>query len=141
MVAGLSGLAKIFRVGPRAYLRQLNRIGDTKIGTLKGTDQFGNKYYENDQDEIIMRTRWVEYSGWYFRMDQLEPGWRSWLVYTVDTPPSELKPLQKAIQAFPKVGPAQIQAYTGTSKNYVPYSTVRPRVESWTWQPKVAERS
>lgn len=27
-------------------------IGDTKAGTLVGTDKFGNKYYENWTDEL-----------------------------------------------------------------------------------------
>lgn len=28
-------------------MRQLNNMGDTKVGTLVGTDKLGNKYYES----------------------------------------------------------------------------------------------
>ena len=34
-------------MGPARFFRQLNNIGDTKVGTLIGTDKFGNKYFEN----------------------------------------------------------------------------------------------
>ncbi|KAF9380158.1 hypothetical protein CPB97_008520 [Podila verticillata] len=34
-------------LGPSRFMRQLNNIGDTKIGTLVGTDKFGNQYFEN----------------------------------------------------------------------------------------------
>lgn len=30
----------------------MGRIGDTKAGTLVGTDKYGNKYYENMTDEL-----------------------------------------------------------------------------------------
>lgn len=36
-----------FSMGPARFFRQLNNIGDTKVGTLIGTDKFGNKYFEN----------------------------------------------------------------------------------------------
>lgn len=35
------------KLGPGRFFRQLNNIGDTKVGTLIGTDKFGNKYFEN----------------------------------------------------------------------------------------------
>lgn len=31
-------------------------IGDTKAGTLIGTDRFGNKYYENMEEELPRKT-------------------------------------------------------------------------------------
>lgn len=31
-------------------------IGDTKAGTLIGTDRFGNKYYENMTEELPRKT-------------------------------------------------------------------------------------
>lgn len=30
----------------------MRKLGDTKAGTLIGTDKFGNKYYENMADEL-----------------------------------------------------------------------------------------
>lgn len=35
-----------------AMPRMLTSKGDTKAGTLIGTDRYGNKYYENLQDEL-----------------------------------------------------------------------------------------
>lgn len=58
------------------------KLGDTKAGTLVGTDRFGNKYYENDTEELpcrysvlsrlrvltdplrTVRTKWVDYKAW-----------------------------------------------------------------------------
>lgn len=37
--------------------------GDTKYGVLIGTDRWGNKYYENLEEELPLRTRWVRSSG------------------------------------------------------------------------------
>jgi hypothetical protein len=34
------------------YGHQMHYIGDTKAGTLIGTDRFGNKYYENLAEEL-----------------------------------------------------------------------------------------
>ncbi|KAF9159817.1 hypothetical protein DFQ26_006159 [Actinomortierella ambigua] len=36
-----------FALGPARFMRQLNNMGDTKVGTLVGVDKFGNKYFEN----------------------------------------------------------------------------------------------
>lgn len=47
----MSTILRTFRnlrkIGFKEYWHQLNNIGDTKAGTLIGTDRFGNKYYEN----------------------------------------------------------------------------------------------
>lgn len=41
-------LRNLRKIGFKEYWHQLNNgIGDTKAGTLIGTDRFGNKYYEN----------------------------------------------------------------------------------------------
>ncbi|KAI4234982.1 MAG: hypothetical protein LQ349_003457, partial [Xanthoria aureola] len=49
------------RIGIKDYLHQMQNIGDTKAGTLIATDRYGNKYYENVDDELPLRTRWVDY--------------------------------------------------------------------------------
>lgn len=41
-------------LGPGRFFRQLNNIGDTKVGTLIGTDKFGNKYFENFNESYGM---------------------------------------------------------------------------------------
>ena len=50
----MSSLTRTFknflRIGPREYLKQMMTIGDTKYGALVGRDQFGNKYYEHEEE-------------------------------------------------------------------------------------------
>lgn len=128
------------RVGLKDYFKQLNRIGDTKAGTLVGEDLYGNKFYENTtEDEIHLRTRWVEYKDYYADMSKVEPAWHFWLAHGVDTAPTKMPKEKISPRAYP---PFQ-QPYwsqTGTPGAYIPYSTVKPRVEKWSWAPKVAER-
>jgi len=38
--------------------------GDTKAGTLIATDRYGNKYFENLDEELPLRTRWVDYKDY-----------------------------------------------------------------------------
>jgi len=141
MIAALRTIRNALKVGPKDYFFQLQRIGDTKVGTLKGEDCFGNKYYEDFSDEIYLRNRWVIQKDFNHHMDQVEPGWRAWLLFTVDTPPNELPSSLKANQAVPKPNATQIMSHTQTTKNYVPYSTVRPRLQTWAWEPAVKERA
>lgn len=46
-------LRNLSRVGLKDYVKQLNRIGDTKSGKLVGTDDYGNKYFENTEEDEI----------------------------------------------------------------------------------------
>ncbi|ANB11557.1 putative mitochondrial Complex I, 17.2 kd subunit [Sugiyamaella lignohabitans] len=129
----------LFRVGPRDYFRQMNGIGDTKAGTLVGVDSYGNKFFENtEEDEIHMRTRWVQYKDYYGDMSQVEPAWHFWLGYGVDTPPNKTAEKYLSTRAYP-APTKNYQNFTGTPGAYVPYSTVRPKVSSW--DPKVAARA
>lgn len=131
----------IWRIGPREYIKQMNAIGDSKYGRLVGTDEFGNKYFENDkEDEIYGRTRWVQYPTRLYEVSTIAPGWHAWLTQLADTPPNELTEAQKSIRAVPANTTTTIQSFTGTPQAYIPYSTVKPKVQKWTWQPKVAER-
>lgn len=74
-------LRNLRKVGIKDYAHQMMYIGDTKAGTLIATDRYGNKYFENLQDELprmitlpdplflkklvsdsnLVRTRWVDY--------------------------------------------------------------------------------
>lgn len=62
--------------------------GDTKAGTLIGTDRAGNKYFENNE-ELPLRTRWVEYAKHDYDAAHIEPGWHAWMSYMVDKPPGQ----------------------------------------------------
>lgn len=56
-----------------------------KIGTLVGTDKYGNKYFENNY-YFYGRNRWVEYAP-HVHMDydgsQIPAEWFGWMHYKV----------------------------------------------------------
>ena len=66
----------------------LTIAGDTKYGTLIGTDRAGNKFFEN-LEELPLRTRWVDYAKHDYDAAQIEPGWHAWISYVVDKPPTK----------------------------------------------------
>lgn len=43
-------LRNLRKIGFKEYWYQLNTIGDTKAGTLIGTDRYGNKFFEDLQE-------------------------------------------------------------------------------------------
>lgn len=61
-------------------------------GHFVGSDEFGNKYYHSKWVQIDPsvgpQRRWVVYNG-AVEASRIPPGWRAWLCYTVDVPPSE----------------------------------------------------
>ncbi|KAG5355158.1 NADH dehydrogenase [ubiquinone] 1 alpha subcomplex subunit N7BM [Yarrowia sp. B02] len=122
-------LRNAWEVGPRSYWKQLNSIGDTKSGHLVGKDIYGNKFYETThQDEIHLRTRWVEYKEKDYDMSQVEPGWHFWLGYGVDTAPCNTPKDKLPIRAYPyKFQPN----YTGTPGSFVTYNTIKPKISAW----------
>jgi NADH:ubiquinone oxidoreductase subunit len=127
------------RVGPANYFRQLQNIGDTKYGTLVGVDVFGNKYFENtSEDEIHLRTRWVEYKEHFNDLSQVEPSWHFWLSYGVDVPPNKVEGDRLTVRKYPYKD-EHYENHTGTPGAYVPYNTTRPKFASW--QPKVQARA
>ena len=40
------------KIGFKEYAHQLQYIGDTKAGTYIASDRYGNKYYENLEQEL-----------------------------------------------------------------------------------------
>ena len=102
-------LRNLRKIGIKEYAHQMQYMGDTKAGTYIATDRYGNKYYENQAEELpctshcalpvprrhvsdwmyIVRTRWVDYSQKEYNPDQIEPGWHAWMSYLVDKPPTE----------------------------------------------------
>ena len=48
----LRTLRNLRRIGIKEYLHQMQYMGDTKAGTYIATDRFGNKYYENQEEEL-----------------------------------------------------------------------------------------
>lgn len=133
-------LKNIYSSGLKRAAWQIAFLNDTKRGTLVGTDDWGNKYYETDvPEEIHLRTRWVEYNANFLGIDisNVEPGWHYWLGYGTNTPPHKLPEDQKSVRAYPM--PEKHKAnLTATRGAYVPYNTAKPKFQSW--EPVVSER-
>ncbi|KAJ6649271.1 putative NADH dehydrogenase [ubiquinone] 1 alpha subcomplex subunit 12 [Pseudolycoriella hygida] len=91
---GLEKLVKLFEIvrangGIRGSLSKLYRTDDLKVGTLVGTDKYGNKYYENPY-YFYGRNRWVEYAPHkHLEYDgsQISAEWFGWMHYKTDLPP------------------------------------------------------
>lgn len=64
-------------------------MGDTKAGTFIAKDMYGNSYYENMDEELPLRTRWVDYKDKHFDPTHIEPGWHMWMSYMTADPPSK----------------------------------------------------
>ncbi|KPJ10947.1 putative NADH dehydrogenase [ubiquinone] 1 alpha subcomplex subunit 12 [Papilio machaon] len=129
----LDKIANFFTVikqngGIRGSLYKMYRQDDLKDGVLVGQDEFGNKYYENPRF-FFGRNRWVEYSD-NFNMDydgsQVTAEWFGWLHYKTDLPPHEdpSRPKYKWMVPF-------TENMSGTTGQYTPYSTTRPKIEPW----------
>ena len=61
-------------------------------GVFKGTDDYGNSYYEardaSDSYDVGRKRRWVIYRG-YAEASKVPAEWHGWLHYTFDEPPTE----------------------------------------------------
>ena len=95
--------------------------GDTKAGVLVGKDRYGNKYFENLEEDLPLRTRWVDYKDKELDAGQIDPGWHAWMSYMVDKPPSEDALLQFGKR--PWESPETKINNTLSRGAYKPYST------------------
>lgn len=108
-------------------VKKLYYYDDLKTGTLVGTDQFGNKYYENPY-YFVPRNRWVEYNmdkGLEYNASQIPPEWHRWIHHITEYPPTVEKPVK-----YDWMLPYQ-ENMTGTPNAYTPFSTVRPKIQPW----------
>ncbi|XP_054163162.1 probable NADH dehydrogenase [ubiquinone] 1 alpha subcomplex subunit 12 [Oppia nitens] len=129
---GLEKLQRLIQIvrqngGIFGSVYKLYRMDDLKMGTLVGTDKFGNKYYENNE-YFHGRNRWVYYSDdshLDYDASQIPAEWHQWLHYTTDIPPSVQPPVRHKwmIDHTPN--------YSGTALQYVPYSTTRDKIQKW----------
>lgn len=103
---------------------------------MVGIDRFGNKYFENMEEELPLRTRWVDYKEAEYEPSQIEPGWHAWMSYMVDKSPVEDKLLNAGVRPWePK---EHRPVLTASRSAYKPYSTVKNKYTPW--QPKCAPR-
>lgn len=109
---------------------------DLKVGTLVGEDEFGNKYYENPY-YFVPRNRWVEFNEkrWLdYNASQIPPEWHRWMTHMTEYPPTVEKPVH-----YPWMLTHQ-ENMTGTPDAYMPHSTVRPKIQSWSPESKKSPR-
>jgi len=125
MNSGGHGLVRVLREtwgyvqkhGVRKTLKDFNQQDELSVGTLKGTDEFGNKYFEN-KENISGRARWVLYADYKnFTPASVPAEWHSWLHHVVDYTPVEVPPV-KPIYKLPHLG-VKLSNF-GQNANYVP---------------------
>ena len=116
-------LRRIREVGGfRNASKILWRARDVRAGTLVGEDKFGNKYYEN-LEYFFGRDRFVFYARKDFDGSQVPAEWHCWLHHMTDKVPGS-EPDKKFLLDHR-------ENKTGTTQEYVPYSTTNPKIESW----------
>ncbi|XP_065186844.1 NADH dehydrogenase [ubiquinone] 1 alpha subcomplex subunit 12-like [Sycon ciliatum] len=119
-----------FTNGFRGMIRVFSRFGlpdsHWKIGRLVGQDKLGNRYYENN-NYVFGKHRWVDY-GRELGSDpsMITSEWHGWVHCMTDVPPTErMLPRQLPLERHSE------ENMTGSPWQYVPYTTTRPKVESW----------
>merc|ERR1712098_35355 len=103
------------------------RTDDLKYGTLVGEDEHGNKYFEN-KAYFFGRSRWVvfnpavnvDYDG-----SMIPAAWHRWIHYIGDEAPTVKPPVHRKWMV------THTENLSGTCKQYMPYSTTRPKIDSW----------
>ncbi|KAJ7759010.1 NDUFA12-domain-containing protein [Mycena maculata] len=147
-------IRSIYRVGFRAWWRQLNYIGDAKSGRLVGANQcvswtractysslicrFGNRYYENynAEEEVPGRQRWVDLAQHHYHASQVPLEWHSWISHIRKDPPNEDAVMVASRRPWQQPWTENL---TGTRGAYKPYNTVAPKIDAW--EPKSAPRA
>ncbi|KAJ6221790.1 hypothetical protein RDWZM_000335 [Blomia tropicalis] len=113
--------------GWRNSFKTLYRTDNLKLGTLVGTDKFGNKYFENNE-YMHGANRWVIYADKvYLDYDgsMIDAEWHGWMHYMTDIPPTKAN-YPKHRWMIP-----HIDNVSGTPEQYVPYSTTPAKIHSW----------
>ncbi|KAI7535917.1 hypothetical protein D0869_12596 [Hortaea werneckii] len=130
-------LRNLRSIGLKEYGHQMQYMGDTKRGTFIGMDRYGNKYFENLEEELPLRTRWVDYKNQEYDPSQIEPGWHAWMSYMVDKAPVDDKIMQRGVRHWEPSEHKPI--LTATRSAFKTYSTTKNKYAPW--QPVAAPRS
>lgn len=114
--------------GIKKSLRKIYLTDTLKWGECVGKDKYGNTYYTNSR-YFFPTDRWVEYNPDHatnYDGSMIPAEWYGWLHHKTDLLPDEdpNRPKHKWILDHePNM--------SGTSKQYYPYSTVRPKIQVW----------
>ncbi|KAJ1855191.1 hypothetical protein GGH12_003230 [Coemansia sp. RSA 1822] len=128
------------RQSPARTFEMYRKLDDAKWGRLVGTDELGNRYYEN-LEERYGRERWYIPGAKRSEMDasQVPPRWHSWLHRSTDEVPKATAEEDAAAMHRPKwMAYPHYENLTGTKRANVTYNTVRTKIEAW--QPSAAVR-
>ena len=113
--------------GIRASLYKIYRTDDLKDGNLVGEDKFGNKYYENPR-YFYGRDRWVIHNdkvGTDYDGSMIPAEWYGWMHHKTDFTPIQRPPVKYDWMKEHDMN------QSGTKGQYVPYSTTKPKIQSW----------
>eukprot|EP00461_Guttulinopsis_vulgaris_P003078 UN03079 len=102
-------------------------VKTVRPGTLMGTDQFGNKYYQAPPGNMELRERWVELGGKKSLINgcRIPPEWHMWLTRISHDPPTKIK-LEQPQYAL-KWNPPELSRMAQEA-NYVPsHYFVKPK--------------
>ncbi|XP_066589051.1 NADH dehydrogenase [ubiquinone] 1 alpha subcomplex subunit 12 [Prorops nasuta] len=133
-ITGLSKIRVLYKYltcygGPWQLFEVAQQIDDVPYGDLVGTDELGNRYYENSSF-FFGRDRWVVYNIKFnksYDASMISPEWYGWIHRKTDLPPYKdlSRPKHRwMIKHTPN--------FSGTKLAYYPYSTPKPKIESWT---------
>jgi NADH:ubiquinone oxidoreductase subunit len=99
--------------GLNGTLQQMYLIGDIRFGDLKGTDKWGNKYYE-DITQPYGQHRWIEYADIHNPdAAMIQPEWHGWMHHMFDETPEEMDAVEKDIIATTEVTHAIYNTHVG----------------------------
>ena len=103
-------------------------------GELVGTDEQGNRYFQDKRLIAGMRRRkrWVMYNG-EPEASRVPPDWHGWLHYTTDTPPPSgglpRRPWQK--DHLPNLSGTPLAYHPPGSAVVISESKPKPPYEAW----------
>lgn len=104
--------------GWRKAIQQVRMMNIFRTGTLKGTDQFGNKYYE-DNTSLSGMERFVIFPDYqHYDASQVPPEWHMWLHNMRDETPVDSPPFKPKFQLEHKT--MNGDSFYGQKANYLP---------------------
>jgi len=139
MASGSSYVIKaIQKLGIMEVLKRSYWQSTLKIGELKGMDQFGNKYYENN-DYPLGQNRWVEFGKKTTipEASRIPPEWHLWIHQAAKVPATKLEETPKKFHANHIENPTgNPEAYSPTSFLLNPKNLKNPKgksdgIEEW----------